>query len=57
MILQVASSINCKECIGIEKAEIPSGYAQVSYIYINQITFSSINDDRIHCQEITVISV
>ena len=40
MILQVASSVNCKECIGIEKAEIPSGYAQVSYMYVNvsQIT-------------------
>lgn len=29
VVLQVASTVNCKECIGIEKAEIPSGYAQV----------------------------
>ena len=29
MVLQVASTVNCKECIGIEKAEIPSAYAQV----------------------------
>ena len=32
VILQVASSVNCKECIGIEKAEIPSGYAQVTVL-------------------------
>ena len=30
VVLQVASTVNCKECIGIEKAEIPSAYAQVS---------------------------
>lgn len=29
VVLQVAATVNCKECIGIEKAEIPSSYAQV----------------------------
>ena len=49
VVLQVASTVNCKECIGIEKSEIPSAYAQVSsqnianyYIYVPLIS--------IHCK-------
>lgn len=34
VVLQVASTVSCKECIGIEKAEIPSAYAQVRNQYI-----------------------
>jgi len=30
VVLQVAASTACRLCIGIEKAEVPAGYAKVS---------------------------
>ena len=33
MVLQVAASGNVKECYGIEKAEIPAKYAEVSIFH------------------------
>ena len=33
VVLQVAASGNIKECYGIEKADIPARYAEVSDVY------------------------
>jgi H3 lysine-79-specific histone-lysine N-methyltransferase len=30
VVLQVAAATNCNRCIGIEKADVPASYAQVS---------------------------
>ena len=50
VVLQVASTVNCKECIGIEKAEIPSGYAQVS-IHVQQLSIHN------HCSTYTELQL
>lgn len=29
VVLQMAASTGCKACVGLEKADVPSGYAEV----------------------------
>lgn len=40
VVLQVAASGNIKECYGIEKADIPARYAEVSDVY--EISLNSV---------------
>lgn len=32
VVLQVAAATPCKICLGVERADVPSRYAEVSYI-------------------------
>lgn len=57
VVLQVASTVNCKECIGIEKAEIPSAYAQVTYsvYYCYNVNTCTIDGIHITVQKIILV--
>lgn len=43
VVLQVAALTNAKICIGIERADVPSGYAEVSQIIYKIIHFNRID--------------
>jgi H3 lysine-79-specific histone-lysine N-methyltransferase len=40
VVLQVATATNCRKCIGIEKADVPAGYAEVCDLFAFYSTIS-----------------